>query len=111
LPQDLEALSAQVVDKKIVDVVFSPNPHEMYPSGITQDVAEQKGAFIEVKGFSHQMEGKSRPTFFRGVATIVTKLFNIIQVLHHPIRVLIPVTHVIDSQRTLTLVKKTSNKP
>jgi pantoate--beta-alanine ligase len=52
----------------------------MYPSGITQDVSGQKGTFVEVKGYSHQMEGKSRPTFFRGVATIVTKLFNVVQV-------------------------------
>jgi hypothetical protein len=40
----------------------------------------RKGTFIEVKGYSHQMEGKSRPTFFRGVATVVTKLFNAVQV-------------------------------
>lgn len=59
--------------------VFLPNAKEMYPSGITQDVSAQKGAFVEVKGYSHQMEGKSRPTFFRGVATVVTKLFNVVQ--------------------------------
>lgn len=52
----------------------------MYPSGISQDVALQKGTFVEVKGYSHQMEGMSRPLFFRGVATIVTKLFNVVQV-------------------------------
>ncbi len=52
----------------------------MYPSGITQDFGLQKGTFVEVKGYDHQMEGKSRPTFFRGVATVVTKLFNIVQV-------------------------------
>lgn len=60
--------------------VFIPSIDEMYPSGIVQDVAEQKGTFVEVKGYCHQMEGESRPTFFRGVATVVTKLFNIIQV-------------------------------
>jgi pantoate--beta-alanine ligase len=52
----------------------------MYPSGISQDVSQQKGTFVEVKGYGEQMEGGSRPTFFRGVATVVTKLFNIIQV-------------------------------
>jgi len=51
----------------------------MYPSGISQDVSQQKGTFVEVKGYGEQMEGRSRPTFFRGVATVVTKLFNIIQ--------------------------------
>jgi pantoate--beta-alanine ligase len=59
--------------------VFVPSVSEIYPSGIVQDIEEQKGTFVEVKGYSHQMEGKSRPTFFRGVATVVTKLFNIIQ--------------------------------
>ncbi|KAH9000375.1 Pantoate-beta-alanine ligase [Lactarius akahatsu] len=44
-----------------------------------QDVAQQKGTFVEVKGYGEQMEGRSRPAFFRGVATVVTKLFNIIQ--------------------------------
>jgi pantoate--beta-alanine ligase len=52
----------------------------MYPSGISQDVGEQKGTFIEVKGYGQQMEGRSRPTFFRGVATVVTKLFNAVEV-------------------------------
>jgi pantoate--beta-alanine ligase len=60
--------------------VFLPSVSEMYPSGIVQNVAEQKGTFVEVKGYGHQMEGMSRPTFFRGVATIVTKLFNAIEV-------------------------------
>lgn len=52
----------------------------MYPNGIERNVTLQKGTFIEVKGYSHQMEGLSRPDFFRGVATVVTKLFNVIEV-------------------------------
>jgi len=60
--------------------VFVPTVRDMYPSGIVQNVADQKGTFIEVKGYDHQMEGKSRPTFFRGVATVVIKLFNAVQV-------------------------------
>ena len=65
------------------NAVFMPAVSEMYPGGITQELAAQKGTFIEVKGFSHQMEGQTRPTFFRGVATVVAKLFNIIQVCAH----------------------------
>lgn len=60
--------------------IFLPSIKEMYPSGITQDISSQKGTFVEVQGYSHQMEGKSRPTFFRGVATVVTKLLNVVQV-------------------------------
>jgi pantoate--beta-alanine ligase len=85
LTKDLQFLEAQNVKATSIitrtpSAVFLPNVTEVYPSGIVQDVAEQKGTFIEVKGYSHQMEGMSRPTFFRGVATIVTKLFNVIQV-------------------------------
>ncbi|KAJ7879961.1 Pantoate-beta-alanine ligase [Mycena olivaceomarginata] len=83
LPRDLEVLEAQSVSVPSV-LSSGPNgPHaiggEMYPSGIDQDPAVQKGTFIEVKGYGHQMEGKIRPTFFRGVATVVTKLFNAIE--------------------------------
>lgn len=59
-------------------VVLVPQVRDMYPNGITQDVSKQVGAFVEVKGLSHQMEGVTRPTFFRGVATVVTKLFNLV---------------------------------
>ncbi|KAI0738502.1 Pantoate-beta-alanine ligase [Daedaleopsis nitida] len=79
LPRDLELLSQVSVADRTAAAVFVPNVFEMYPNGISQDVAEQKGTFIEVKGYSHQMEGKTRPTFFRGVATVVTKLFNVIE--------------------------------
>lgn len=61
-----------------------PTVDEMYPSGISQSVEKQKGTFVEVKGYSHQMEGKTRPTFFRGVATVVTKLLNVVQVRDIP---------------------------
>ncbi|KAJ9478820.1 Pantoate--beta-alanine ligase [Pseudozyma hubeiensis] len=70
--------SASGSDRR-VNVAFVPSVKEMYPNGFTQVVADQIGAFVEVKGLSHQMEGGSRPTFFRGVATVVTKLFHIIQ--------------------------------
>lgn len=97
LPQDIKILEnteaqsstkgAGSCETRYPAAVFAPSANEMYPSGIVLEVAEQKGAFVEVKGFSHQMEGQTRPTFFRGVATIVTKLFNVIQVrfASHPI--------------------------
>lgn len=71
-------------------VVFIPSAREMYPSGITQDVNEQRGTFIRVQGYEDEMEGKARPGFFRGVATVVIKLFNAVEVsnigvqLHFP---------------------------
>lgn len=59
--------------------VFLPSVTEMYPSGISLEVSKQVGAFVEVKGLSEQLEGSIRPHFFRGVATIVTKLINAVQ--------------------------------
>ena len=88
LPRDLELLSALTVDTpsgpRSAAAVFVPTVHEMYPGGIVQDVGAQKGTFVEVKGYGHQMEGRTRPTFFRGVATVVTKLFNVIEVRRVP---------------------------
>ncbi|KAI9493560.1 Pantoate-beta-alanine ligase [Zychaea mexicana] len=75
LQADLDAL-AQHLDKAAVLV---PQVAEMYPSGIEPEVSKQVGAFVEVKGFSHQLEGTTRPHFFRGVATVVSKFLNIVE--------------------------------
>jgi len=77
--QVLEVTKHSDTAPRATAALFLPSVYEMYPSGITQDIAAQKGTFVEVKGYGHQMEGASRPTFFRGVATVVTKLFNIIE--------------------------------
>jgi pantoate--beta-alanine ligase len=86
LPHDLAVLRtlsspapSPTSSPRTPSAVFLPSVHDMYPSGISQDVATQKGTFVEVRGFSHQMEGTTRPTFFRGVATVVTKLFHIVE--------------------------------
>jgi pantoate--beta-alanine ligase len=60
-----------------VSAVFLPPVSEMYPRGSS---AHGEGTFVEVVGPSSRMEGKSRPGFFRGVATVVTKLLNVVQV-------------------------------
>ena len=52
------------------DVVFQPNVETIYPTGY--------GTFVEVEGMSNVLEGKFRPGHFRGVATVVLKLFHII---------------------------------
>ncbi len=55
------------------DLVFAPNAEEMYPGGTKQQT------FVEVPGLSEMLEGACRPGHFRGVATVVTKLFNMVQ--------------------------------
>jgi pantoate--beta-alanine ligase len=53
-----------------VDLVFAPSVEEMYPAGAT--------TFVEVTGLSDRLDGASRPGHFRGVATVVAKLFHIV---------------------------------
>jgi pantoate--beta-alanine ligase len=65
LPND-----ADVLAREGVDILFAPEPEEMYPPGAL--------TFVEVTGLSDKLEGKSRPGHFRGVATVVTKLFEIV---------------------------------
>ena len=66
LPQDLD-----ICRQKGVDLVFAPALDEMYPS--------QQLTFTEVLRVSDHLCGASRPGHFRGVATVVLKLFNIVQ--------------------------------
>ena len=53
-----------------VSLVFAPSAEEMYPPGAS--------TFITVEGLSERLDGKSRPGHFRGVATVVAKLFHIL---------------------------------
>lgn len=61
-----------------VDAVFAPKVLEMYPGGIVLDRDQQRGAFVLVQGCLETLEGALRPQFFRGVATVVTKLLNVV---------------------------------
>ena len=54
-----------------VDLLFAPNEAELYP--------EPQEYYIEPPQIQHQLDGEFRPGHFRGVATVVLKLFNIVQ--------------------------------
>ena len=67
-------------DKKLcraagVDVIFAPADGEMYP----QNAHGPYSTYVIEESLSRGLEGASRPTHFRGVATIVAKLFNLVQ--------------------------------
>lgn len=69
-PRDLER-DVKWCKQEGVDVVFTPSREEMYP--------DDYSTFVEVEGYlTSTLEGNSRPGHFRGVTTILTKLFNII---------------------------------
>eukprot|EP00123_Amoebidium_parasiticum_P017176 comp23743_c0_seq1/m.40980 comp23743_c0_seq1/g.40980 ORF comp23743_c0_seq1/g.40980 comp23743_c0_seq1/m.40980 type:complete len:287 (-) comp23743_c0_seq1:533-1393(-) len=74
-PRPLESDLA-LLEKEGVHATFLPTVAEMY--GRHKKFLEE-GTVIEVKGLSHQLEGSVRPHFFRGVATVVCKLLNIVQ--------------------------------
>ncbi|MBP2626533.1 MAG: Pantothenate synthetase [Firmicutes bacterium] len=69
-PRDLTGDSKKAASVG-VEVIFHPQAAEMYPEGYS--------SFIEVEGITGKLCGLSRPGHFRGVATVVNKLFNIVQ--------------------------------
>jgi len=68
LQEDCEKLN-----KRKVDFVFAPAPNDIYPQGTDTQT------YVDVPGISTMLEGASRPGHFRGVSTIVSKLFNLVQ--------------------------------
>ena len=68
LQEDCEKLN-----KPKVDLVFAPSVKEIYPNGT------ETHTYVDVPGLSTMLEGASRPGHFRGVSTIVSKLFNLVQ--------------------------------
>lgn len=71
-PRTLEA-DSQALTAAGAELLFTPTPAIIYPKGLAQQT------YVEVPGISDVLCGASRPGHFRGVATIVCKLFNIVQ--------------------------------
>jgi len=61
----------ELLERAGTNLIFAPSAEEMYPKGAA--------TFVEVEGLPAKLEGRTRPTHFRGVTTVVTKLFNIVQ--------------------------------
>ena len=61
----------KLLEKEGVELLFAPSVEEMYPEGAV--------TFVTVEGLSERLCGKSRPGHFRGVTTVVSKLFHITQ--------------------------------
>ncbi len=69
-PRDF-ARDAALAESVGVDLLFAPEVEEMYPEGYQ--------TYVEVTEVTHRLEGAARPGHFRGVATVCTKLFHIVQ--------------------------------
>lgn len=68
-PRDLEA-DAKLCESIGVDLIFHPEVEEMYADGFC--------SFVDMNGLTKELCGKSRPIHFRGVCTVVSKLFHIV---------------------------------
>ena len=62
-----------------IGAVFMPLTQEMYPGSPPSSEVDGEGSFVTITPLSKLLEGASRPVFFRGVATVVMKLLNIVQ--------------------------------
>ena len=69
-PRNLER-DRELVEIEKVDLLFTPAAKEMYPAGAV--------TWVTVEGLGELLEGKTRPGHFRGVTTVVSKLFNIVE--------------------------------
>jgi pantoate--beta-alanine ligase len=69
-PRNLESDCA-ILEREGVELVFAPSVEEMYPAGAV--------TWVTVDGMSDRLCGKSRPGHFRGVTTVVAKLFHIVE--------------------------------
>ena len=61
----------RLLEQEGVDILFAPSIEEMYPQGAI--------SWVVVEGLSEKLDGRSRPGHFRGVTTVVAKLFHVIE--------------------------------
>ena len=61
----------EILEREKIDFLFAPSAEEMYPPGAV--------TYVSVEGLSEKLCGRSRPGHFRGVTTVVSKLFNIVE--------------------------------
>src|SRR5262249_6654472 len=62
---------SQMLEREGVNLIFAPTPSEMYPTA--------PATYVNVEGVSEKLDGASRPGHFRGVTTVVAKLFHIVE--------------------------------
>ena len=78
----IEELHAELLSEGArgqIKTVFMPNTTTMYPGLPPSSEVDGDGSFVTITPLSKKLEGASRPVFFRGVATVVMKLLNIVQ--------------------------------
>jgi pantoate--beta-alanine ligase len=71
----------ELLEKEGVDILFAPDVEEIYPPDRASDgeALDRDSTWVWVEGLSERLDGRSRPGHFRGVTTIVAKLFHILE--------------------------------
>jgi len=77
-PRSLER-DCKLLENEGVDLVFAPTVEEMYPTSQDGHVRPASVTWVTVEGLSNKLDGRSRPGHFRGVTTVVAKLFHIVE--------------------------------
>jgi pantoate--beta-alanine ligase len=79
--QQLKQLDAELASEGLgrVEAIFAPTSKTMYPTLPPDSTLPGNGSFVTITPLANLLEGKSRPVFFRGVATVCMKLFNIVE--------------------------------
>src|ERR1035438_7489305 len=69
----------ELLEHEGVELLFAPSVEEMYPTAADRSVRPTPVTWVTVEGLSGKLDGRSRPGHFRGVTTVVAKLFHIIE--------------------------------
>jgi pantoate--beta-alanine ligase len=80
--QQLQKLDEELASSKgsgRISAIFAPTTRTMYPTLPPSSEIDGQGSFVLITPLGNMLEGASRPVFFRGVATVCMKLFNIVQ--------------------------------
>lgn len=69
----------ELLEREGIEFLFAPVTEEMYPAGFVPAGQKDDSTWVEVSGMSERLDGRSRVGHFRGVTTVVSKLFNIVE--------------------------------
>jgi len=70
---------SEMLEREGVELLFAPSVEEMYPNAADRSVRPTPVTWVTVEDLSSKLDGRSRPGHFRGVTTVVAKLFHIVE--------------------------------
>jgi pantoate--beta-alanine ligase len=77
-PRSFES-DSEMLEREGVELLFAPSVEEMYPNAADRSVRPTPATWVTVEDLSSKLDGRTRPGHFRGVTTVVAKLFHIVE--------------------------------